>query len=196
MEEWEQFYQEGVPPWDHREASPPLRQVLEEWPREWWGEGAVLVPGCGRGHDVALLAEHGIKAVGLDLSPTALGQARGLYGEGEDRVWVEGDLFDSELAERVQVGAVWEHTCFCAIDPAQRSDYVAAMASLLSPGSRLIGVFYLTPDAETRPPLAATREEIEEVFGPFFERGREEVPHRSYPTRVGAEWLVEFLRNS
>ncbi|MEZ4466721.1 MAG: methyltransferase domain-containing protein [bacterium] len=35
----------------------------------------VLVPGCGRGHDVEALARAGLQVTGLDLSPTALALA-------------------------------------------------------------------------------------------------------------------------
>lgn len=194
MEDWEQCYREGEIPWDKGEGAPPLRQVLEEWPREWWGEGSVLVPGCGRGHDVALLRASGLEAVGLDLSASALSEARKLYGEEDGVRWMEGDLFDPVLQEKLSVGAVWEHTCFCAIDPAERGAYVEAMAALLPPGGRLIGVFYLDPGVEEGPPFGATQEEVEAVFRPYFDRGREEVPRLSYPSRTGGEWLAEFVR--
>jgi SAM-dependent methyltransferase len=190
--DWEQNYRDGVFPWDKGEPAPPLLQVLEEWPRDWWGEGPVLVPGCGRGHDVELLRREGMAAVGLDVSTSALGLARELYGD--DGQWMVGDLFDAGLAAELKVGAVWEHTCFCAIDPERRPDYVLAMASLLPPGGRLIGVFYLDPGVEEGPPFGSTREEIEGLFEGLFERGREEIPHRCYPSREGREWLVEFIR--
>ena len=35
-----------------------------------------LVPGCGRGHDVHLLASHGYRVVGLDLAPSATEAAK------------------------------------------------------------------------------------------------------------------------
>jgi len=37
------------------------------------------VPGCGRGHEVALAAELGLDATGLDIAPTGLAEARALY---------------------------------------------------------------------------------------------------------------------
>jgi hypothetical protein len=38
--------------------------------------GRALVPGCGRGHEVALAVEHGLDATGPDIAPTGVAEAR------------------------------------------------------------------------------------------------------------------------
>lgn len=195
MEDWDQRYRDGDTPWDRGEAAPPLRQVLADWPREWWAGGPVLVPGCGRGFDAALLAERGLSVVGLDLSSHAVAAAEQTHGGGrEDLKFVQGDLFDLSLAERLLVRVVWEHTCFCAIDPGQRAAYVQAMAGFLEVGERLMGVFYTDPDAEDGPPYAVSKEELADLFAPFFTWGRSEIPRECFSTREGCELLVEFVR--
>ncbi|MDM7938364.1 MAG: hypothetical protein QUV06_13030 [Cyanobium sp. CZS 48M] len=35
-----------------------------------------------------------------------------------------------------------EHTCFCAIDPVLREDYIATACRLLAPGGWLLGLFW------------------------------------------------------
>lgn len=195
MEDWEQRYREEDVPWDLGEAAPPFREVVENWPIvDWWNEGTVLVPGCGRGYDAALLHRTGQKVIGLDLSATALQQARELHGEGPGLRWVEGNLFSPDVRNGLTVDAVWEHTCFCAINPEQRPDYVDAMAELLAPGARLIGLFFLNPDVKAGPPFGARREDIIRLLAPSFTLGRNEVPASSTPARAGREWLAEFIR--
>ena len=62
-------------------AAPPLRAFLATHPIR----GRVLVPGCGLGHDVRLLAEQGASVVGLDIVPKAVRQAQADYAVGDER---------------------------------------------------------------------------------------------------------------
>ena len=64
--EWDEHYQKGEVFWDKGAPSPPLKQYLERDATR----GRALVPGCGRGHEVALAVEHGLDAIGLDIAPT------------------------------------------------------------------------------------------------------------------------------
>ncbi|MFN5868275.1 MAG: thiopurine S-methyltransferase, partial [Akkermansiaceae bacterium] len=51
MTDWNQRYELGDTPWEKGHAAPPLLELLEKMDPSIWGEGAVLVPGCGTGHD-------------------------------------------------------------------------------------------------------------------------------------------------
>lgn len=196
--DWETCYRKGEIPWDLGGAAPPLLELLEERPRDIWGGGPVLVPGCGRGHDAAALARTGLEVIGLDISPRAVDEARRLHGESPGLSWQVEDLFAPRWSKPPTVGAVFEHTCFCAIDPGQRLAYVDAVARLLRPGGCLVAVFFLDPPAsegdEPGPPFGSTRAEIRELFSAAFRIERESVPKRSHPGREGREWVVEFIK--
>lgn len=196
--DWENCYQRNEIPWDLGEAAPPLMEILEGRPPEIWGEGLILVPGCGRGHDAAALWRSGRGVLALDLAPRALREAERLYGRPKGLHWLEGSFFDLELAAAHQVGAIFEHTCFCAILPAEREAYVEAAAHWLKPGGRLVAVFYLDPprrdDGEAGPPYGATRREIRELFKSRFRIEWETDPQRTHPEREGREWTVEMVR--
>lgn len=69
--DWNAAYEDDDTPWDKGIAAPPLRAFLAKHPIR----GRVLVPGCGLGHDVRLLAEQGASVVGLDIVPKAVRQA-------------------------------------------------------------------------------------------------------------------------
>jgi thiopurine S-methyltransferase len=108
----------------------------------------VLVPGCGRGHEAALLERLGFDVVGLDFSGEGLREARRLHGEDRPTLqWLQADLFDTAaLAEaglpEASVDGVVEHTCFCAIDPSQREAYMQTVFRLLKPGGWLLALFW------------------------------------------------------
>jgi thiopurine S-methyltransferase len=145
---WDQRYQEGSDGWELGQPAPPLAQFLRSHPLAPQASGRVLVPGCGRGHEVALLADLGFSAIGLDFSGEALRAARRLHGEDRAGLqWLQADLFDMEALAAAGLTAgslsgIVEHTCFCAIDPGQRQDYIATACRLLAPGGWLLGLFW------------------------------------------------------
>ncbi len=53
MTNWEDRYLAGDMPWEKGQASPPLLELLGK--SVDWGNGPLLVPGCGYGHDVRAL---------------------------------------------------------------------------------------------------------------------------------------------
>ena len=179
--DWEARYRAGDTPWD-RGAAPPLLEFLREHPVS----GEVLVPGCGTGHDVRLLASLGASVTGLDLSPTALSLARSHSQAGNER-YEEGNLLALPREWNARFDWVVEHTCFCAIPPVRRGDYVEAVSRLLKPEGLLLAVFFLDPGVEKGPPHGATREEIAALFDPFLVLEREWRPSVAFPERAEGE---------
>ena len=162
---WDKRYREGRDGWELGEPAPPLRHFLETHPRAPQPPGRVLVPGCGRGHEVALLAARGFAAIGLDISAEALREARRCYGDGSDRLqWLQADLLDPAARLAVGLGpascsGVLEHTCFCAIDPDLRPAYISAVAELLEPGGWLLGLFWCH-DRPEGPPYGSNPDQL------------------------------------
>ncbi len=183
--EWEVRYQSGDMPWEKGEPSPGLADFLVAHPEV--ERGSVLVPGCGLGHDARAWARAGFDVTGCDIAPSAvkLSQektvATGLRAE-----FRLGDFLRDEPPALFDW--VFEHTCFCAIDPAQREDYVRAVGRWLKPGGQYLAVNYLIPDTDG-PPFGTTREELLQRFSPHFELLAEWVP-RSYPNRTGLELML------
>jgi cyclopropane fatty-acyl-phospholipid synthase-like methyltransferase len=101
-----------------------------------------------------------------------------------------GDFLRDEPAQLFDW--IFEHTCFCAIQPAERELYVAAARRWLKPGGQYLAVNYLIPDTDG-PPFGTTREEIVARFSPGFELLEDWVP-RSYPNRAGLERMFWWRR--
>jgi SAM-dependent methyltransferase len=185
--DWESKYQASDTPWDKGAPSPGLVDFLAEHPVA----GRVLVPGCGLGHDVRALAAGGAEVVGLDIAPSAVEAARRLPLVGRER-YECADLFALPAPMRASFDLVWEHTCFCAIDPSLRLDYVEAVAGALVPGGQLLAVFYLDPGndhPDEGPPFEVSIAELDRLFLPRFTLVREWLPARAYPGREGREWM-------
>jgi len=85
---------------------------------------------------------------------------------------------------------IWEYTCFCAIDPKRRPDYVQTVLHLLKPGGYFLANFWPVRDGTGGPPFPVQRSEIERLFGPFFSFLTAYEPSNSVPGRQGKEWFV------
>jgi SAM-dependent methyltransferase len=189
---WEECYIIGTTPWDKAAPAPELAHVLSEGMLQ----GRVFVPGCGRGHDVRAIAGAGAQEVlGLDLAPSAV-RAAMEAGVPANATFIEGDLFATPTAFTGRFDWAWEHTCFCAIPPEQRRNYVAALRTALSPGGKLLALFFMDPDMDTPldgPPFGTSKAELDDLFSDSFTLEREWLPRAAYPGREGRE-LVRLLR--
>ena len=190
---WESRYRLGDTPWEKGVAAPPLIDFLAHHPIK----GEILVPGCGAGHEVRALAAqdvHRATVIGLDLAETAITLAQGIPLVGQE-MYVQGDLFALPSSWNGRFDWVVEHTCFCAIDPTLRADYVRAIAQVLKPGGQYFAIFFMTPDSEQGPPFETTSEEISQHFDPSFELLEEWVPPRTFEGREGRE-LCQLRRKA
>ena len=190
---WEEIYQKGEVFWNKGEASPPMKQYLERHPVR----GRALVPGCGHGHEVALAVEHGLDAIGLDIAPTGVAEARALYPKLADR-FVVGDLFNPPAELRGAFDVVLEHTCLSGLHPSLRADYRRGIDLTLKRGGLLIGVWFIEPDldpGDEGPPFPFSVPDLTALFAQDYEVVEDYVPDVSFPTRVKQE-RIRVLRRS
>lgn len=187
--DWDARYRAGDTPWDEG-ASPALVAFLSKHPMQ----GEILVPGCGTGHDVRAIAMHGGRVLGLDLSETALRMARSAPRAGEE-IYEQANLFDLPTSWAGRFDWVVEHTCFCAIPPIRRSDYLQAITRVLKPGGHYLGIFYMNPAAPQGPPHGTTKGEIASLFDPYFTLIEEWIPQENFEGREGRE-LCQLRRKA
>jgi thiopurine S-methyltransferase len=193
---WKQLYADGRDRWELGAAAPPLAARLRgAMAAGSLAPGRVIVPGCGRGHEVLLLAELGFDATGLDFVDEVLIPAR---AEAERRglvaSFVAGDWFAA--ADRPgwagSFDLVVEHTCFCAIDPGRRDEYVDVASALLRPGGRLLGLLW-NCGAAGGPPWDTAPDDMRRIFGRRFTVDVLEPAEGSVSQRRG-EWMIEAHR--
>jgi SAM-dependent methyltransferase len=127
---WNELYKQGFMPWDKGFPSPALVDLLSSPPassspshpnilpqaQKVGAKKRALVPGCGKGYDVLLLAAYGYEAYGLDYSELALSEAKRIQAEkgGEEIYarkegvldgsvnWASGDFFGDEFLGQVE----------------------------------------------------------------------------------------------
>jgi SAM-dependent methyltransferase len=190
MTDWNKRYEEDDTPWDKGTAHPVLRDMITHGALS----GRILVPGCGTGHDVRELARRGNEVVGLDVAPLAIARASA-HPPVRDEKFVLGDLFDLPAEMRGTFDGIFEHTCFCAVDPTRRADYATAVSAALRPSGRLLAVFYATPDhGGEGPPFGCTTEELDALFGGNFRLLEERAEIPTFNEREGRELLRLYER--
>ncbi|MBI3416614.1 MAG: methyltransferase domain-containing protein [Verrucomicrobia bacterium] len=188
---WDEMYQKGEVFWDKGAPSPAMKQYLERHVVR----GRALVPGCGRGHEVALAVEHGLDATGLDIAPTGVAEARARYPHLAVR-FVTGSLFDPPEEMRGAFDVVLEHTCMSALHPTMRADYRRGIDLTLRRGGLLIGVWFVNPALDPGhegPPFPFSVTELTAFFAEGYEIVEDYVPDVAFDGREGRE-RIRVLR--
>ncbi|KAK3392535.1 S-adenosyl-L-methionine-dependent methyltransferase [Sordaria brevicollis] len=161
--------------WDRGKPSPALQDLLSLYPEVVStlpdGSGRrprALVPGCGKGYDVVMLALHGYDTYGLDVSERAVGSAR-QYAASELRnpsaynfrststsnsspgsashgtaTFLVGNFFEQEWEAHLapegeqKFDLIYDYTFLCALSPDMRRDWARRMSELLAPNGILV----------------------------------------------------------
>ncbi|KAI9883869.1 MAG: hypothetical protein M1823_004360 [Watsoniomyces obsoletus] len=180
---WADLWDEDFIPWDRGMPNPALEDTLKDRSDllgSSWVTGAsprrkrALVPGCGRGYDVLLLASFGYDAYGLDISSTAIAKcnefARDHASDFPPRpeaqemgrvAFLVGDFFKEEWLGQVEGGStfdlIYDYTFLSALPPSLRPAWSQRYLQLLSedPFSRLVCVEFPSakPPATKGPPF-------------------------------------------
>ena len=138
---WEQRFAEGDTPWDRGATNPQLGI--------WLLVGAlkpcrILVPGCGSGYEVAVLAQQGFDVTALDYSPEAIARTRKrLADEHLNATLVEADALSWQPEKPFD--AIYEQTCLCALYPDQWRTYADQLHRWLVANGKLYALFVQFP---------------------------------------------------
>ena len=188
VEVWEGLYASGGDGWELGGPAPPLVDFVATTPPP---RGRVAVPGAGRGHDARFLAARGYDVTAIDFSTAALTAARALARrDGVDVAFEQRDIFTLPQSHARAFDGVWEYTCYCAIDPRRRREYVDVLRAIVRPGGWLLGCFFPLRAQTAGPPFKVSMSEIRRVLAPAFRIERAFPPLRSVRGRQGREWMV------
>jgi hypothetical protein len=148
--------------------------------------------------------------IAVDWSATALSDLTAHFESVEQECRgslsvVQGDFF---TIEPQPVDFVFEHTFFCAIDPAMRKAYIERLATWLKPGGSLVGNFFIVDEevagtlpglsltaAGEGPPFAISTPQLRTFMDPFFHCESLHPALNPEPDRrPGLEWVGIFQR--
>jgi SAM-dependent methyltransferase len=124
------------PKWAHRGISPEIVDALSTgWFR---ARAPVLDIGCGLGEIAAWFAKQGHETVGFDISPTAVLRAKEMHAPLPPNLeFMALDACRDPLPNR-QFRILIDRGCFHTISPGQVGAYTRNIASVASPGARML----------------------------------------------------------
>ncbi|KAL8950337.1 MAG: hypothetical protein Q9222_003623 [Ikaeria aurantiellina] len=162
LERWASLWAAGdFLPWDRGAPNPAFVDLLDQkedrigdcFVTEYSGgkrRKKALVPGCGRGYDVLLLASHGYDAYGLEVNDEAVKKCLEEQKINGDKypakdttagvgksTFLKGDFFASEWSHGMAFDLIYDYTLidlmqfFCALNPAMRPAWAQKMSQLL-----------------------------------------------------------------
>lgn len=91
---WRKLWENKTTPWDLGDTTPALKWFLKEFPSYPTNLDNAIVPGCGSGWDLSLIATLCPKITALDISPLAIERAREINQNYNLIDYVVGDFFD------------------------------------------------------------------------------------------------------
>ncbi len=159
---WQDRYDQGTTGWDRGEPSPGIKMFLEQI-REL-PVRRILVPGCGRGHEVITLAQLGFEVTGIDFAAAAVAAAQlALVEQKLTANILHADLLEYDPPQPFD--AIYEQTCLCALHPSQWPSYAAKLAQWLRPDGLLFAMFMQTTQ-EQGPPFPCRLPQMRVLFPP------------------------------
>ena len=174
---WQARYDDQSTGWDRGSFHPSLMVWKHTGLK---ADHSIIVPGCGRGHEVLEFAKQGLHVTAIDYAPSALAFLEGQLSEQKlSAKVVNGDLF--EYAPPTPVDAVYEQTCLCAIAPSDR--YAQLLKSWLKPDGQLYVLFAQTA-RKIGPPFHCDVQEMHDLF-PNQDWKWSEKPLNAYPHPSG-----------
>ena len=190
---WTNIYRTEEP---RCELNAPAQGLVSLVPRLKLQRMRVLVPGAGTGNDAAWFAEHGHLVTAVDFSDEAVARAKLKYSHLPNLKFVQADIFEFAAKNPGAFDLVFEHTLYCAINPARRNELVQAWRRLLSENGLLTGVFFAL-DKQKGPPYGGSEWELRARLKGFrhlyWTRLRDSLPRRlGHELFIHAEKLAAF----
>lgn len=195
---WEQRYKEGTSHWDIGKPAPAFKKYFNG-ADETRTLNKVVVIGCGKGHDAFFIAQNNkeCEVYAFDFSESAINHCNQVKEKCkiENIHFYQVDIF-TLLKEEKWAGYfdyVIEHTCFCAIDPEKRNEYIELIKYLLKPGGKLAGLFFMRPKEIKGPPFGSTPDEIKNFFKKDFKEIEElHLEPCLHDNLQGEEWFAIY----
>lgn len=189
---WELLYQAGFVPWDKGQISPALADLIETGIIP---DGLAIIPGCGAGYDIAALATPNRRAVGIDISETAVAKALKVIEGVPNAEIICDDFFEKTQHFDGKADSVFDYTFLCALPPSMRDQWADKMAALLKSGGLLITLMFPLDVHEGGPPFTLSPEIYKDLLlHRGFELIRIDDNIRSHPSTAGNEKLGLWRR--
>lgn len=154
---WSNIYKrDGIPGWELEKPNPALVDALHQIKLN---KSRILVLGCGSGNDAAHFAQLGHMVTAVDFSPSAIEKAQEKYAQIKNLTFVQKDIFQLDDNFHDKFDVIYEHTCYCAINPKMRTQLMDVWRKCLVEGGHVLGTFFVH-NKFTGPPFGGSEWEI------------------------------------
>jgi cyclopropane fatty-acyl-phospholipid synthase-like methyltransferase len=195
---WDEAYAGDTPaPWDIGRPQPAFVRLADKGLLL----GRLLDSGCGTGEQTLLAAAHGADALGIDVSPRAIKQARGKAAE-------QGLDVRFEVADALRLGdlgltfdTIIDSGVFHVFDDEDRARYVASLASVLGDGGHCYLICFSDRQPGTFGPRRVRQDELRAAFSEGWtvasiEADTFEINQPSFDISFAQAWLADIQRVS
>lgn len=187
---WQNQYEANSTGWDRGEVHPALLNWIK---LDELSPCRIVVPGCGRGHEVTHMAQRGFDVTAIDYATAPIEFLKNqLATQGLEASLIAADLFSFEVS--TPYDAVYEQTCLCAIDPGLRPRYADLVYQWLRPGGQLYLLMVQT-NSSHGPPFHCNPVEMRDLFSHRRWQWQEsDVTHYDHPSGQIHELAVVLNR--
>ena len=191
---WEESYQSGEMGWDLGRTTP----VFENWIQSKSDPLSICILGAGNGWDALHFSKLGHTVTAVDFAESAINNMHKSAQRYDLSINVlHLDIFDLSQKFHQDFDVVLEYTCFCAIDPMRRKDYIEMVSHILKPEGELVGLFFPIDKDPTDggPPFGVDIHATTLLFSRYMRLIKKETSQLSIERRKGREVFVIFRKD-
>ena len=191
---WEESYQSGEMGWDLGQITP----VFENWIQSKSDPLSICILGAGNGWDALHFSKLGHTVTAVDFAESAINNMHKSAQRYDLSInLLHLDIFDLSQNFHQDFDVVLEYTCFCAIDPDRRKDYIEMVSHILKPEGELVGLLFPTDKDpnDDGPPFSVDLNATILLFFRYMRLIKKEIPQLSIERRKGREVFVIFRKD-
>jgi len=193
-EYWERIYQSGDMGWDLNGPTP----IFDHWIDAYDIALSICVLGAGNGWDAMRFAEKGHDVTAVDFAKSAIKKMKKTAKKKKiDINILQMDIFDLDKKYQEHFDVVLEYTCFCAIEPSRRREYINMVKCILKEHGELVGLLFPTDKDmdESGPPFAVPLQMTINLIKEYLTLVKCKQPSLSIASRSGRETFVIFRKD-
>jgi len=187
---WDEKYISGNTKWDLGKSTP----VFDHWIAKYKFPLKICVLGAGNGWDAINFSILGHDVTAVDFSNIAIENMKKYCNKNDIKMSIlKMDIFKLNSKFKKYFDIVIEYTCFCAISPVLRRDYLQVVYDILSPEGKFAALLFPIDKTTTDgPPYAIEIDYIVPLISSYMNLVEINIPINSVPMRQDREIFVLY----
>ena len=187
---WDEKYISGDTKWDLGKSTP----IFDNWINNYKLPLKICVLGAGNGWDAINFSVLGHDVTAVDFSKFAIENMKKYCNKnGIDMSILKMDIFNLNNKFKKYFDIVIEYTCFCAISPILRIDYLQVVYDILKPHGKFVALLFpIDKTVKDGPPYAIDIDYIIPLISSYMNLVEINIPINSVPRRKGREVFVLY----